>query len=381
MATIFKRGDSPYWFARYRDARGKSVKRSTGRHISERGSADAAAALAASWEKESWEARYFRQTTKTTEITFDELMLAYYEAECIRKAKGGASDRSALKHLYRAFSGRAWTLIQRRDVVDYVRRRQASGAAASTINKEVALLSCAAKYGMDRLDLNLHNPAARCRLGEPEGRVRWITEDEARRLVNAARGIGQAPYLADLISVALHTGLRRKELLGLRIGDVHLDTDLIHVVGDVARQGRRRVTASTKTRRARHVPINEICRQAIFSRLRFRASHCPDTVYLFTTGAGRRILDVKRSFKHACRLAGIEDFSLHDCRHTFASWLVMRGTPLIKVRDLLGHSTIKLTEVYAHLAQADLQEAVQSLTSPRNVPAKTSEVLDFAVKR
>ena len=61
------------------------------------------------------------------------------------------------------------------------------------------------------------------------------------------------------------------------------------------------------------------------------------------------------------RRAGISDFRIHDLRHTFASWLVTEGVPLLEVSRLLGHSTIKMTERYAHLEQDSLESAVSLL--------------------
>ena len=59
--------------------------------------------------------------------------------------------------------------------------------------------------------------------------------------------------------------------------------------------------------------------------------------------------------------AGIEDFHIHDLRHTFASWLVMNGTPLFEVSKLLRHASIQMTERYAHLAPDHLHDAVDNL--------------------
>ena len=77
--------------------------------------------------------------------------------------------------------------------------------------------------------------------------------------------------------------------------------------------------------------------------------------------AQERIRDVKRSFGTACRRARIEDFRFHDLRHTCAAWLVSAGVPLTEVRDLLGHSSVKVTERYAHLAPENVRAAVAVL--------------------
>ena len=76
---------------------------------------------------------------------------------------------------------------------------------------------------------------------------------------------------------------------------------------------------------------------------------------------GQRIGDLKNAFASACQRAGIGDCTPHTLRHTCASWLVMAGRPLIEVRDLLGHSTVKMTERYAHLAPENLVDAVSSI--------------------
>ena len=70
---------------------------------------------------------------------------------------------------------------------------------------------------------------------------------------------------------------------------------------------------------------------------------------VFATKTGERIKDIKKGFTTACRKAGIENVRPHDCRHTPASWLVMEGVPLRTVKKILRHSSITVTEQYAHL--------------------------------
>ncbi|MEW6037759.1 MAG: tyrosine-type recombinase/integrase [Pseudomonadota bacterium] len=57
----------------------------------------------------------------------------------------------------------------------------------------------------------------------------------------------------------------------------------------------------------------------------------------------------------------MSDFRIHDLRHTCAAWLVSAGVALAEVRDLLGHSTVKMTEKYAHLAPENIRAAVAVL--------------------
>jgi integrase len=99
---------------------------------------------------------------------------------------------------------------------------------------------------------------------EPPGRVRWITRAESAALIRAAESEPRAPYLADFITVVLHTGMRKGEILGLEWRRVDLQAGLVHLEGQ-----------HTKTGRRRSVPLNRVAREAIMSRLRYRAGQCP----------------------------------------------------------------------------------------------------------
>ncbi len=148
----------------------------------------------------------------------------------------------------------------------------------------------------------------------------------------------------------MHTGCRKGELLGLEWNRVSLGSRLIYLEAEHTKAGKRRT-----------VPLNENARLAIVGRDRFRAEYCPESRWVFAHKKGARIKDVKKGFASACRKIELEDFRIHDLRHTCAAWLVTSGVPLPEVRDLLGHVSITMTERYAHLAPENLRNAVKHL--------------------
>src|SRR4029077_4238625 len=101
---------------------------------------------------------------------------------------------------------------------------------------------------------------------------------------------------------------------------------------------------------------------SVFSGLRSR----PDVLWVFHDAAGKRWKDVRHPFEAACKGAGLTDFHFHDLRHTFASWLMMRGVPLATVSNLLAHTSPTMTLRYAHLSPKHLTSAVRVLDHDSN---------------
>jgi integrase len=348
---LYQRGDSPYWWASYTDASGSRTRRSTG--TTDRKEAEA---LLTKWR---FEAHRGRQWGEQPSRTFDELMLAYLEGPSTEKRCN--RDRYSAKRLYPVFTGRELRTLTPADIRAYIDSRKEAGAEAGTINRELGLLSSAFNYAREEWGWDIPNPAKGRRLKEPEGRVRWITREEADALISAAEREPKAPHLADFIRLALNTGCRRDELLRLEWRRVDLQAELIHLTAHHTKSGKRR-----------SVPLNRTAKKAIIARAAFRAQHCPDSPWVFCDKEGQRVQSIKRSWATACRRAEIEDFRIHDLRHTCAAWLVSTGVPMTEVRDLLGHSTITMTEKYAHLAPENVRAAVALLeadehdTPPRN---------------
>ncbi len=358
---LYRRPDSPYWWASYIDASGKRVRRSTG--TANRREAEA---LLAKWRVEAHRARHWDEQPPRT---FEELMVAYLKANAGKRSAD--KDRQRTKNLLRFFGGSVINELGAAEVRQYIAMRRDDGVKPSTINRELSLLSAAINWANRELDWQLPNPASGRKLKEPEGRVRWITKAEAAALIRAAHHDSQArQWLPHFIVLALNTGCRKQELLGLEWTRVDLQAGLIFLEAH-----------HTKTGKRRSIPLNQAAREAILARARFRAEWCPDSPWVFCDRQGRRVQNVRRSFETACNRAGISDFRIHDLRHTCAAWLVSAGVPLTEVRDLLGHSTVKMTEKYAHLHPENVRAAVSCLDGTESRSNHVADLVGFLEKR
>lgn len=336
----YKRKDSPIYWASYTDPSGKRVRRSTG-------TADRkeAVAIEAKWKLESHQER---QWGREPDRSIEEVMVAFLKGTTEKRSH--VEDKYMAKRWRSYLIGRSIQSIKPADIHQYITDRKAGGIGPATVNRELAFMAACVNFCNRALGWTLPNPFKGHKLKEPEGRTRWVTREEADHLITMARQQTRAPWLADLMTLALNTGMRRGELLGLEWGRVDLQARRI-----------RLEARHTKAGKGRTVPLNDTARAALINQARFRAVHCPASPWVFCDKAGNRLRTVKTSFITACRLSGIEDFHFHDLRHTCAAWLVSAGVPLPEVRDLLGHSTVQMTERYAHLSPENLRAAVSVL--------------------
>ncbi|NNC24230.1 site-specific integrase [Salinisphaera sp. USBA-960] len=240
------------------------------------------------------------------------------------------------------FGGLAIADITAAHVAEYKRCRF-SEAAAATVGKEMHLLSAAINHANAEWDWHVPNPMHGRIPTPPDGRIRWITHDEADSLLEAAASRRRAPYLVDMVRLALHTGLRHRELLNLAWNRVDESNSLIYLY-----------SADQKSQRVSSIPLNKSAQTALNNRRGI------DRHRVFTY-QGQPIASAKKSFRAACRQAGIDDFTIHDLRHTTASWMIQRGVSLAAVKEVMRHRSIQTTMRYAHLAPENTRAAVAAL--------------------
>ncbi len=204
-----------------------------------------------------------------------------------------------------------------------------------------------------------------------------LTADEARQFLAATRG----HRLHALFELALHTGLRKGELLGLRWEDLDLDAGTAAV-----RRTLQRTTAGglttlpTKTRASeRRITLPSRCVQSLklYHEQQKRERESAGTTWqhngnVFTTAQGRPIdpTNLTRAFTTLLRKADLRRIRFHDLRHSTATLLLEQGVELVVIKELLGHAHIGATAtVYAHVRLRLQRDAIDTLSTALDGPA------------
>ncbi len=185
-------------------------------------------------------------------------------------------------------------------------------------------------------------------------RVRFLAKHEAVFLLKTLENYSTLWH--DISAFALYTGLRAGEILSLTPSDIDLSAGFVHVMD------------TKKSNLNRSVPLNEEAHRIARKYLKV----CPGCV-LFQSKNEAVPDDWKKPFYRAVKACGLNKnvtdrrhkVVFHTLRHTFASWLVQAGTPLAEVCTLMGHSDIKMTMRYSHLAPNQSRNAVNGLILPQ----------------
>ncbi|WP_327301725.1 site-specific integrase [Streptomyces goshikiensis] len=214
------------------------------------------------------------------------------------------------------------------------------------------------------------NVARNVRTGTPRPRrFEPLTADEACQLLTATRG----HRLHALFELALHTGLRKGELLGLCWDDLNLDTGTAAIRRTLQRTNTGGLTVlPTKTRASeRRIALPTRCLQSL-KRHREQQQHEREVAgtawqhngHVFTTAQGSPIdpTNLTRSFTTLLRKAGLRRIRFHDLRHSTATLLLEQGIELVVIKELLGHAHIGVTAtVYAHVRLRLQRDAIDTL--------------------
>ena len=233
------------------------------------------------------------------------------------------------------------TAITAAQVAQYERKRIGEVSAYTTCNELSVLkhlLRLAKRWGYLQHLIDIQLPK------KPANRERYLEVEEIARLLDACTH-SKNPYLTSIVTIALNTGMRKEEILGLVWERLNLSTAMITLY-------------RTKSGKPRSIPINADLEAAL---LALEPDPSKREGLLFKKRDGRRWGQVRTAFETALARADIADFRFHDLRHSFASHFAMRGGSLQDLKELLGHSDLKMTLRYAHLSTKHLRQSIERL--------------------
>lgn len=243
------------------------------------------------------------------------------------------------------FGDKPLSKIETFDLQRYAKQRRAQGAADGTINREYATLSHLLHRAvewrwLDRL------PCKIPRLKESGGRIVYLTPEQIARLLEAAAGDARWEVYP-FIMIGLHTGMRRMEILSIRLMDIDLERRVIHIPN--AKAG------------PRDQPIGPELAEYLGGLL---ASASPDQVWLFpANSACGHSVSIEQSFRRVVKAAGLDPREVvrHTLRHTAITHLVQSGADLPTVKRISGHKTLQMVERYSHQNGEHLRAAMDRL--------------------
>ena len=179
---------------------------------------------------------------------------------------------------------------------------------------------------------------------QPQGRVRFLSDEEREALLRECKA-SDHPDLYTAVVLALSTGARRMELLGLRWEQVDLNRKVITLY-------------ETKNGEIRALPLVNHAHELMKERAKVRRI---DTNLVFPGADADKPVLLRAPFDKALARAGILNFHWHDLRHSCASYLAMNGASLAEIAEVLGHKTLQMVKRYAHLSHAHTSKVVERM--------------------
>lgn len=228
----------------------------------------------------------------------------------------------------------------------------------STINKYLMVLSKMFNIAIDNEILSKNPISKVSKLREDNHKIRYLTLEEEKRLfaeiereydvldkyTRKRKTVQPYLYLKPIVTVALHTGMRKGEILNLKWSNIDFTQGFIELL-------------ETKSGKSRKIPLSKVLKEMLSKMNK-------DNEYVFVNSQTQGpYTTIQKSFSTVVKKANIKDFRFHDLRHTVATRLVEKGIDLVVVQEILGHSKITTTQRYAHPVPQRKKQAIEILST------------------
>ncbi len=277
------------------------------------------------------EGTFFPELQKK-ELTFAQAADKYWDIH-LSKKKSGPKLKSTVILIKKHFGNKPLAQITTEDVQKFYNEKMAQ-TSAPTANRHFTTLNAIINKAIKLKAYKGENPCIGVTKGkENPARIRYLEKEEIPLLLTNTPERSRA-----LVAFALATGMRRGEILRLEWNHIDFNNNIIHIY-------------ESKSGHPREVPIMTSLKELLL-RLNPQES---GKVFPLTIKA------LENDFAVGVKTAAIKNFHFHDLRHTFASHFVMHGGSLTDLQRILGHSTLALTQRYAHLSPAYLHKSISIL--------------------
>jgi integrase len=298
------------------------------------------------------EGRHFK-TIEAKRHTLTEAIERYIKQVMPRKARAGSNQEGQLEWWKEQLGVYSLADVTPALIAEY-REKLSEGKLSSdklrtpaTVNRYLAALSHVFTVAVKEWGWMEDNPLRKVtKLKEPRGRVRFLSDDERSRLLKACQE-SEGSYLYIVVVLALSTGARRMEILGLHWKDVDLNRGIITLHD--TKNGERRIlplVSHALTLMQEHTKVRLLNSDLVFPSHNLK-----------------KPMDIRTPWETALKRAEVYDFRFHDLRHSAASYLVMNGASLAEIAEVLGHKTLQMVKRYAHFSNAHTSKVVEKMNN------------------
>lgn len=214
----------------------------------------------------------------------------------------------------------------------------------NTINKYLMCMSAILTHAVKELEIIELNPMSKIdTVPKPEGRKRFLSIEELSLYLSACKNHSQMIYL--FVLIALATGGRYSEVQHLKIENIDYDNQRVYYL-------------DTKNKTSRGVYLE-------LDILNLLKQYCSEnnieSGYIFKGKRGNALAFIRDTLYQIIKDIGLQDFTVHDMRHTFASYSAMNGATLLDIAELLGQKSLSVARRYSHLTQKHTDTVVKKV--------------------